>query len=133
MKAEYKYIGRSWARIDVNREGYKELTWCTGTSDTSRDTRGIHGNSEGSEYNSDCGWCFLGAAHTIDEHNSELAEHAARHQKWADDCAAAGCGKMIRVAGTNGGRMPCGAILNSFGTKAPYYCADCTDKLAVRA
>jgi hypothetical protein len=32
-----------------------------------------------------------------------------------------GCGTRTHVAGTNGGTMPCGALLN--GT--PYYCGHC--------
>jgi hypothetical protein len=37
-----------------------------------------------------------------------------------------GCGKPTHVAGTNGGMMPCGAVLTQLdGTKAPYYCGRC--------
>jgi hypothetical protein len=37
-----------------------------------------------------------------------------------------GCGKAIHVVGTNGGMMPCGAMLTQLdGTKAPYYCDEC--------
>lgn len=36
-----------------------------------------------------------------------------------------GCGKLTHVIGTNGGKMPCGANLTTFGKTAPYYCDDC--------
>ena len=39
-----------------------------------------------------------------------------------------GCDKFINVAGTNGGRIPCGATLNMFGKIAPYYCHKCEMK-----
>lgn len=41
---------------------------------------------------------------------------------------APGCGLPTHVAGTNGGTMPCGAVLTQFGTTGPYYCAECTAK-----
>jgi hypothetical protein len=37
-----------------------------------------------------------------------------------------GCGELTHVAGTNGGRMRCGAKLRELdGTEAPYFCAVC--------
>lgn len=36
-----------------------------------------------------------------------------------------GCGRPTHVEGTNGGMMPCGAMLTQFGKSAPYYCAAC--------
>jgi hypothetical protein len=36
-----------------------------------------------------------------------------------------GCGTRIHVVGTNGGTMPCGALLTQFGKTAPYYCEYC--------
>jgi hypothetical protein len=36
-----------------------------------------------------------------------------------------GCGKQTHVAGTNGGTMPCGAMLTNFGKTEPYYCGAC--------
>lgn len=41
---------------------------------------------------------------------------------------APGCGLLTHVAGTQGGRMPCGAVLTQFGVTGPYYCAECTAK-----
>jgi hypothetical protein len=42
----------------------------------------------------------------------------------------AGCGKPTHVAGTNGGLMPCGALLTCFGTTEPYYCGVCIARFA---
>ena len=36
-----------------------------------------------------------------------------------------GCGELTNVAGTNGGKIKCGAILDSFGHKGQYYCGKC--------
>lgn len=36
-----------------------------------------------------------------------------------------GCGAPTNVEGTNGGAMPCGAMLTRFGVTKPYYCALC--------
>ena len=36
-----------------------------------------------------------------------------------------GCGAPTSVEGTNGGKMPCGALLTMFGKTEPYYCAHC--------
>lgn len=36
-----------------------------------------------------------------------------------------GCGASTHVEGTNGGTMPCGAILHRFGKEEPYYCGLC--------
>lgn len=36
-----------------------------------------------------------------------------------------GCGTLTHVAGTNGGKMPCGSLLTTFGKTEPYYCAHC--------
>lgn len=36
-----------------------------------------------------------------------------------------GCGSPTHVAGTNGGTMPCGALLTRFGETKPYYCGNC--------
>jgi hypothetical protein len=41
-----------------------------------------------------------------------------------------GCGTRIHVVGTNGGTMPCGALLTQFGKTAPYYCEYCGPELA---
>jgi len=42
------------------------------------------------------------------------------------DRYAPGCGALTHVAGTNGGTMPCGAMLRSLdGTEAPYFCGSC--------
>ena len=35
------------------------------------------------------------------------------------------CGAPTNVEGTNGGQMPCGALLTRFGVTKPYYCALC--------
>ena len=32
---------------------------------------------------------------------------------------------MIYVEGTNGGKMPCGAMLTAFGRTEPYFCQEC--------
>jgi hypothetical protein len=40
-----------------------------------------------------------------------------------------GCGKMHYVQGTNGGKMPCGALLVSFGGVAPHFCDCCKRRL----
>jgi len=38
-----------------------------------------------------------------------------------------GCGAHVHVAGTNGGTMPCGAMLTDLrGNTAPYYCGHCS-------
>ena len=37
-----------------------------------------------------------------------------------------GCGASTHVAGTNGGTMPCGALLHRFGKAEPYYCGACS-------
>jgi hypothetical protein len=39
--------------------------------------------------------------------------------------AKRGCGKPTYVEGTNGGMMPCGAMLTRFGETKPYFCAVC--------
>lgn len=36
-----------------------------------------------------------------------------------------GCGAPTHVEGTNGGKMPCGALLTRFGKPEPYYCGLC--------
>lgn len=36
-----------------------------------------------------------------------------------------GCGALTYVTGTNGGQMPCGALLTRFGKTAPYLCGHC--------
>lgn len=36
-----------------------------------------------------------------------------------------GCGTPTHVAGTNGGKMPCGSLLTRFGKTKPYYCGCC--------
>lgn len=36
-----------------------------------------------------------------------------------------GCGRPTHVEGTNGGMMPCGAMLTMFGKTEPYYCSAC--------
>jgi hypothetical protein len=42
------------------------------------------------------------------------------------DTQAKGCGKAIHISGTNGGMMPCGAMLTQLdGSKAPYFCGAC--------
>lgn len=42
--------------------------------------------------------------------------------------APKGCGAWTHVAGTNGGKMPCGAILKHFnGAKYRYYCPKCQE------
>ena len=38
-----------------------------------------------------------------------------------------GCGSMTNVEGTNGGKMPCGALLTMLGETKPYYCALCQE------
>lgn len=40
-----------------------------------------------------------------------------------------GCGAPINVAGTNGGKMPCGSMLTMFGKTAPYFCGSCQNSL----
>ncbi len=44
-----------------------------------------------------------------------------------------GCGKLTYVEGTNGGKMPCGALLTMFGETAPYFCATCDPSYCVIA
>lgn len=39
-----------------------------------------------------------------------------------------GCGAPTHVAGTNGGTMPCGALLTQSGATAPYYCGACYER-----
>lgn len=39
-----------------------------------------------------------------------------------------GCGKPTHVEGTNGGMMPCGAMLTKFGKNAPYLCVTCSQQ-----
>jgi len=42
-----------------------------------------------------------------------------------------GCGVPTHVAGTNGGRMPCGATLKDLdGTTATYFCGPCQQSLS---
>lgn len=36
-----------------------------------------------------------------------------------------GCGSPTYVIGTNGGTIPCGAMLTQFGKTEPYYCGEC--------
>jgi ABC-type nickel/cobalt efflux system permease component RcnA len=36
-----------------------------------------------------------------------------------------GCGKLIHIVGTNGGKMPCGGTLTVFGKKTIEYCETC--------
>ena len=36
-----------------------------------------------------------------------------------------GCGRATKVEGTNGGEMPCGALLTRFGKTEPYLCGIC--------
>lgn len=56
----------------------------------------------------------------------ELDLTAAFDQIRADmERYAPGCGALTYVAGTNGGRMPCGATINYFGRVQPYFCASC--------
>ena len=38
---------------------------------------------------------------------------------------APGCGTPTEVVGTNGGTMPCGAMLNVSGKPEQYFCAAC--------
>lgn len=40
---------------------------------------------------------------------------------------APGCGCLTHVAGTNGGRMPCGATLTMLGVTDRYFCAACSE------
>lgn len=40
-----------------------------------------------------------------------------------------GCGTPVYVFGTNGGQLPCGSVLDLFGTVAPYYCTRCRASL----
>lgn len=42
---------------------------------------------------------------------------------------APGCGLPTHVEGTNGGQMPCGALLLRFGKTEPYFCAECSVRL----
>jgi hypothetical protein len=44
--------------------------------------------------------------------------------------AQQGCGKFTHVIGTNGGKMPCGALLTMGGETVPYYCYECDVKHA---
>lgn len=39
-----------------------------------------------------------------------------------------GCGELVYVTGTNGGRMPCGCLLKCFGETKPFYCPGCQEK-----
>lgn len=41
---------------------------------------------------------------------------------------APGCGAPTYVEGTNGGQMPCGGNLTSFGKTKQYFCALCDPK-----
>src|SRR5664279_1053036 len=36
-----------------------------------------------------------------------------------------GCGTLTHVAGTNGGRIPCGVMLTENGKTEPYFCGHC--------
>lgn len=45
---------------------------------------------------------------------------------------APGCGRSIHVVGTNGGTMPCGALLTQFGKTNPYFCPACEQKLQIQ-
>jgi len=42
---------------------------------------------------------------------------------------APGCGSPTHVVGTNGGTMPCGARLTSFGKTEQYFCGHCQERL----
>jgi hypothetical protein len=42
-----------------------------------------------------------------------------------------GCGRLTHVHGTNGGTMPCGAMLTRFGKTEPYYCTSCEDSQTI--
>ena len=42
-----------------------------------------------------------------------------------------GCGCPTHVTGTNGGTMPCGAMLTQFGKTEPYYCGSCQTRRTV--
>jgi hypothetical protein len=39
-----------------------------------------------------------------------------------------GCGAPTLVEGTNGGTVPCGALLTQFGKTEPYYCGACHEQ-----
>ena len=67
--SKFEQIGTGWIRRDEGKQGY---SWVLGKGDYSRDTMGIHGNSEGSEYNGDCVHCFFGHAHSIKLHEYTL-------------------------------------------------------------
>ena len=38
-----------------------------------------------------------------------------------------GCGGPTGLPGTNGGKFPCGSVVNVFGEKQPYYCDLCKE------
>ena len=48
----------------------------------------------------------------------------ARQASIKASCAT-GCGELTHVEGTNGGQMPCGALLTRFGKTTQYFCARC--------
>ena len=52
-------------------------------------------------------------------------------EKWAKDLErfAPGCGSPTNVAGTNGGKMPCGARLTSFGKTEQHFCGACAKRM----
>jgi hypothetical protein len=55
----------SWLRFRRGVDGeYSE--WCTGPADFSTGTP---------SFDSDCGWCYLGAAHTPNEHAAKCGGH----------------------------------------------------------
>jgi len=74
MTPRFEYVGRSWFRLDDTGRSF-----VTGRGDISRDTRGIHGNDPGSEYDADCPCCYLGFAHSIDLHVADLRKWGENH------------------------------------------------------
>lgn len=72
-------------------------------------------------------WVFDGKVVSMN-HNHKIGRfiddfflYQENRRAWLKKKAKAGCGKMIGVIGTNGGKMPCGALLDG----KPYYCDEC--------
>lgn len=69
--------GRQWARSQQTSDGGYESIFVAFRGDTSR----VHLRADG--YSFDCGWCYLGAGHSRNLHNSESLDAIAdEHCQW---------------------------------------------------
>jgi hypothetical protein len=50
---------------------------------------------------------------------------ARKRAETEDKALKLGCGKHIRITGTNGGTMPCGGKLTTFGKRTIELCPQC--------